>query len=97
MIAVTVIIFDRTRSTAANEQIVFGGVLYIPPFGTANRRVAGTLGRYRLNLGEGFGLHGTPDHDSIPKAVTHGCVRLHDDDIAWLYRDIAVGARVTIF
>ena len=79
------------------EHIVFRGTLYIPPFGTANRRVPGTLGRYRLNLGNGLGLHGTPEHESIPKPVTHGCVRLHDDDIEWLYRNVPVGARVTIF
>ena len=85
------------RALPVADHIVFRGTLFIPPFGTANRRVPGTLGRYRLDLGNGFGLHGTPDHASIPKAVTHGCVRLHDDDIEWLYRNVPVGARLTIF
>ena len=96
----TVGVIDRDsvfRALPVADHIVFRGTLYIPPFGTVNRRVPGTLGRYRLNLGNGFGLHGTPDHASIPKAVTHGCVRLHDDDIEWLYRSVSVGARVTIF
>jgi lipoprotein-anchoring transpeptidase ErfK/SrfK len=75
---------------------VFGGVLYIPPIGTRNRRVEGTLGKYRVDLGDGIGLHGTLDKQSIGKAVTHGCVRLHDGDIEWLFRNIAVGTRVTI-
>lgn len=85
------------RALKVTEQIVFGDTLFVPPFGTMSRRVPGTLGRYRLNLGNGFGLHGTPEHESIPKPVTHGCVRLHDDDIEWLYRRVPVGARVTIF
>ena len=96
----TVGVVDRDavfHALPVGEQIVFRATLYIPPFGTVNRRVSGTLGRYRLNLGNGLGLHGTPEHESIPKPVTHGCVRLHDDDIEWLYRNVSVGARVTIF
>ena len=77
--------------------IVFGRTLFVPPFGTVNRRIKGTLGSYRLNLGGGFGLHGTPDHGSIPKPVTHGCVRLHDADIAWLYENVPVGSVVKVF
>lgn len=44
-----------------DEELVFGSVLYVPPTHTDNRRVPGQLGRYRLNIGNGIGLHGTPD------------------------------------
>lgn len=79
------------------EEIIFGGTLYIPPYGTRNRRVEGVLGPYRLLLANGVGIHGTPFKESIGKAVTHGCIRLHDEDITWLYEHVAVGARVIIY
>jgi lipoprotein-anchoring transpeptidase ErfK/SrfK len=71
--------------------------MYIPPMGTDNRRVAGTLGKYKLNLGEGYMLHGTPDQNSIGLAATHGCVRLRDEDIEWLYENVPVGTKVYIY
>lgn len=79
-----------------DEEIIFDGVLYAPPFGTRNRRVEGALGPYRLRLSNGVGLHGTPYKETIGEAVTHGCIRMYDDDIAWLYERIPVGARVLI-
>lgn len=80
-----------------DEEIVFGGTLYIPPFGTVNRMIEGELGAYRLNLANGVGIHGTPYKDSVGRAVTHGCVRLNDEDIAWLYENVPVGTRVIIY
>jgi hypothetical protein len=80
-----------------NLHIIIGNTLYIPPMGTENRRVSGTLGKYKLNLGEGYMLHGTPDQNSIGLAATHGCVRLRDEDIEWLYENVPVGTRVFIY
>ena len=74
----------------------FDGTLFIPPFGTEERRVAGTLGEFRLLLANGVGLHGTDAPDSIGKGVTHGCIRLRDEAIAWLYANIPIGTRVVI-
>ncbi|HYC52730.1 MAG TPA: L,D-transpeptidase [Gemmatimonadaceae bacterium] len=84
------------RILPPDEEIIFGGVLYIPLFGTRNRRVEGTLGPYRLQLSNGIGIHGTPFRESIGTAATHGCIRLHDADITWLYENIPIGARVII-
>jgi L,D-transpeptidase ErfK/SrfK len=54
------------------------------------------LGRYWLGLSRGgVGLHGTNAPSSIYRAGTHGCIRLHPDDIAWLFSRIAAGATVT--
>jgi hypothetical protein len=86
-------IFTALRPGA---DVLFDGTVFIPPFGTEQRRVPGILGPYRLRLANGVGLHGTPDTYSIGKAVTHGCIRLFDEDIAWLYVNIPVGARVLI-
>jgi hypothetical protein len=81
----------------ADEHIVFDSTLFVPPTGTKNRRVEGELGKYRLDLGEGYLLHGTPDKESIGLAATHGCVRLRDEDIEWLYTYVPVGTKVYIY
>ena len=80
-----------------DEHIVFDNTLFVPPLGTKNRKVEGELGKYRLNLGDGYLLHGTPYKESIGLAATHGCVRLRDEDIEWLYEHIPVGTKVYIY
>jgi L,D-transpeptidase-like protein len=80
-----------------DEHIVFDNTLFVPPFGSKNRKIEGELGKYRLNLGEGYLLHGTPYKESIGMAATHGCVRMRDEDIEWLYEHVPVGTRVYIY
>lgn len=84
-------------SLPTDEHIVFGDTLYVPPLGSKNRKVEGELGKFRLNMGDGFLLHGTPYKDSIGLAATHGCVRLRDEDIEWLYEHVPVGTKVYIY
>jgi len=80
-----------------DEEIVFDSTLYIPPVGTKNRQIEGELGRYRLDLGNGYLLHGTPHEETIGTAATHGCIRLKGDDIEWLFANVPIGARVYIY
>jgi lipoprotein-anchoring transpeptidase ErfK/SrfK len=80
-----------------NLHLIFGNVLYVPPVGTENRKVNGTLGKFKLDMGEGFLLHGTPLKNSIGLAATHGCVRLRDEDIEWMYENIPIGTKVYIY
>jgi len=80
-----------------DEHIVFDNTLYVPPMGSQNRKVDGELGKYRLILGDGYLLHGTPYKESIGLAATHGCVRLRDEDIEWLYEHVPVGTKVYIY
>ena len=80
-----------------DEHIVFDNTLFVPPMGTKNRKVEGELGKYRLILGDGYLLHGTPYQNSIGMAATHGCVRLRDEDIEWLYEHVPVGTKVYIY
>jgi lipoprotein-anchoring transpeptidase ErfK/SrfK len=80
-----------------DEHVVFDNTLFIPPQGTKHRTIKGELGHYRLDLGDGYLLHGTPYARSIGAAVTHGCVRLHDDDIEWLYENVPIGTKVYIY
>ncbi len=57
----------------------------VPP-GPAN-----PLGAFWLGLSQGgIGLHGTNVPSSIYSFASHGCIRLHPDDIAWLF---STGAR----
>lgn len=80
-----------------DEHIVFGDTLYIPPLATLNRQVPGELGSFSLDLGDGYLIHGTPHLNSIGMAVTHGCIRLHAEDIAWLYANVPRGTPVYIY
>lgn len=79
-----------------DEHIVFDSVLYIPPFGSRNREIVGELGRFALDIGDGYLLHGTPDESSVGNAVTHGWLRLLDEDIARLFDNVPLGAAVII-
>ena len=80
-----------------DEEIVFDNTLFIPPVGSKNRKIEGTLGKYKLDTGNGILLHGTPHKNSIGRAATHGCLRLRDEDIEWLYDYIPLGTRVYIY
>jgi hypothetical protein len=77
--------------------VVFDNTLFVPPVDTKHRQIEGELGHYRLTLGEGYMLHGTPYANSIGTSVTHGCVRLPDDDIEWLYNNVPLGTKVYLY
>jgi hypothetical protein len=79
------------------HEIVAGGNIVIPPYGTTQRKYKGVLGTHRLVMGDGYALHGTDDPDSIGRSVSHGCVRLRNEDIAQLYGIVDVGTPVYIY
>ena len=43
--------------------------------------------------GGGVGIHGTNAPGSVYKATTHGCIRLHPEDIAAVFAQMEVGVR----
>jgi L,D-transpeptidase ErfK/SrfK len=50
------------------------------------------LGAHWLGLSvPGYGIHGTNAPASIHQLVTHGCIRLHPDDVSWLFPRVAIG------
>jgi len=79
------------------KEIIFDGSVLIPPFGTNQRRYDGVVGTQRLNLGDGYGIHGTDVPSSIGQSVSHGCVRVRNEDIETLYRIVPVGTPVYIY
>jgi len=84
------------QATDGREIVVDGNVL-VPPLGTTQRRYPGVLGTHRLNLGDGYAIHGTNQPQTVGRAVSHGCVRLRNEDIAKLYAMVPVGTPVYIY
>ena len=82
---------------ADGREIVADGKIIVPPTGTRQRRYEGVLGTHRLNLGDGYALHGTNRPETVGQAVSHGCVRLRNEDISQLYAMVAVGTPVYIY
>lgn len=82
---------------AEGREIVVNRNIVIPPFGTTQRKYAGVLGTNRLNMGDGYALHGTDQPNSIGTSVSHGCVRLRNEDIETLYQMVPVGTPVYIY
>lgn len=82
---------------AEGREIIVNKNIIIPPFGTTQRKYSGVLGTNRLNMGDGYALHGTDEPTSIGTSVSHGCVRLRNEDIETLYQMVPVGTPVYIY
>lgn len=82
--------------TPGNE-IIYDGKIFVPPLHTRQRKVPDVLGTHKLDLGNGYLLHGTNEEGSIGEAVSHGCVRMYNEDVARLYAMVPVGTPVYIF
>jgi lipoprotein-anchoring transpeptidase ErfK/SrfK len=85
------------REVEPREFIRAGRALVVPPLGFKQRRLEKVLGRYRLNLGDGYALHGTQAVGQLGRSVSHGCVRLSDADLEKLFAMSHVGDEVIIY
>jgi hypothetical protein len=79
------------------ESLVFDGTLYIPPFGTQNRKIPEVLGHYKLDTGGGILIHGTNDPLALGFPATHGCIRLDDEPLEFLFNEVRTGTPVYIY
>ena len=79
------------------KEIVVNGNIVVPPYGTTARRYMGVMGTRRLELGDGYGIHGTDHPETIGQSVSHGCVRMRNEDIERLYPMVAIGTPVYIY
>lgn len=68
-----------------------------PPMGARDRRDDFSLGDYALYLGDGYMIHGTVFQTLVGRPVTHGCIRLRDEDLEYVYRTVPTGARVLLY
>jgi len=71
--------------------------LPIPPAGHPSRWEYGVLGDYALSIGDGYLIHGTLYKRFLGMPVTHGCIRLNDEDLEAIYNTLSVGSKVYIF
>ena len=67
------------------------------PTNAADRVEQGVLGEYALGFGRGYFIHGTLYTRFLGKNVTHGCIRLNDDDLKNVYQLARVGTPIIIF
>jgi len=57
----------------------------------------GPFGAFWMGLSRPhYGIHGTNDPSSIGHLVSHGCIRMYNDDVVALSRIVPIGTRVTI-
>jgi len=54
------------------------------------------LGERWVDIGDGFGIHGTIEPDSIGKCESRGCIRMLNDDVAEVYDLLVIGSTVRI-
>ena len=71
--------------------------LPVPSPNHHTRYERGVLGDYALSLGHGYLIHGTLYQRFLGLPVTHGCVRLNDEDLEAVYHNLGVGSRVFIY
>jgi lipoprotein-anchoring transpeptidase ErfK/SrfK len=67
------------------------------PKNADDRVVGGELGDYALGFGSGFFLHGTLYTRLLGRNVTHGCVRIGDEDLKFLFKSASIGTKIYIY
>lgn len=101
-------IFDTPRGEFAVQSKLINPVWVKPdwafieegldiPKSQAERVESGVLGEYALGFGKGYFIHGTLYTRLLGKNVTHGCIRLNDDDLKSVYRLAKIGTPIMIF
>lgn len=57
----------------------------------------GPFGAYWLGLSKPhYGIHGTNDPSSIGRSVSHGCIRMYNEDVVELASLVPIHTRVTL-
>lgn len=62
-----------------------------------DRVVGGELGDYALGFGNGYFLHGTLYTRLLGRNVTHGCVRIGDEDLKFMFKSASIGTKIYIY
>jgi len=76
-----------------SPKLNFRGVKSQKPF-TIAAGPHNPVGSMWIDLGDGYGLHGTPEPQNIGKTESHGCVRLTNWDAAALGKNVRRGTKV---
>ena len=67
------------------------------PANAGERVEAGILGEYAFGFGNGYFIHGTLYTRMLGRNVTHGCIRLNDDDLRTVNQLAGIGTPLIIF
>jgi L,D-transpeptidase ErfK/SrfK len=70
---------------------------FLPPKDPNERFDDASLGDYALYIGDGFIIHGTLFKSLLGRRVTHGCIRLGDEDLEFVYHHAPIGTRVYLY
>ncbi len=71
--------------------------LPVPSATHSSRFEYGVLGDYAMSLGHGYLIHGTLYQRFLGLPVTHGCIRLNDENLKLVYNALLVGSKVYIY
>jgi L,D-transpeptidase YbiS len=71
--------------------------LKVPSANHPSRFEYGSLGDYALYLGQGYLIHGTLYKRYLGMPVTHGCVRMGDEDLEVVFKSLKIGSKVYIY
>lgn len=69
----------------------------IPPIDSPLRLEPGMLGTTAIYLEEDIAVHGTNNPALLGQAVSHGCIRMSNEDARRLYHEVDVGTPVIIY
>ncbi|MFH1176559.1 MAG: L,D-transpeptidase [Acidobacteriota bacterium] len=69
----------------------------LPPKDLNERFDGNSLGDYGLYMADGYIIHGTLFKSLLGRRVTHGCIRLGDEDLEFVYRNAPIGTRVFLY
>jgi hypothetical protein len=69
----------------------------IPPEDSPLRREVGMLGTTAMYMEEQIAIHGTNKPELLGQAVSHGCIRLSNEDARRLYYEVEIGTPVIIY
>ncbi len=67
------------------------------PKNWGDRAEPGMMGDYAMGIGKGYFIHGTLYKRLLGRNVSHGCIRLGDEDLKALVKTVPIGTRVIIF
>jgi lipoprotein-anchoring transpeptidase ErfK/SrfK len=67
------------------------------PKNPEERLEPGVLGDFALGFGSGYFIHGTLYTRLLGRSVTHGCIRVGDDDLKAIFKLASIGTKIYIY
>jgi hypothetical protein len=89
--------FGNFWAFTPGKEIMFDGKIFVPPLGSAQRRIPKVLGTHKLDMGNAYLIHGTNEEGKIGEVLSYGCIRMYNEDVAKLYASVPVGTRIYIY